>query len=281
MFFWMMLASLMGVVAFGNWHDKTKDQEDFTAPAYEAMALSTYQQHIAAEQGFMDAMRRNPDATNTYLNSIADGIVPLVAAGTNNTLDPVNAGNTVLPYIQTRLPPGYKPQNNTRTYLFCIPKTQNISPTSTNCNASVNPNIVKFIITMRQIPPRYDGANKMTALNAISRATKFSRFIGMLQKAPEPLYQTASETVRHQPLGAEFFILSSGYAPVSSVYIPNYALCNFPMKNDGSSLLGELTEQKSFITALSLVSGLNPGENLSLATTPVTCPAIPGSGGGE
>ena len=30
MFFWMMLASLMGVVAFGSYHEKTKDQGGIT-----------------------------------------------------------------------------------------------------------------------------------------------------------------------------------------------------------------------------------------------------------
>lgn len=277
MFFWMMLASFMGIVAFGNWQEKSRDQKDFIAPVYEAMALSAYQQHISVEQGFLDAMRLNPTAVNTYLNGVSDGIVPLAVSGTDYALDPVNATNAVFPYIQTRLPPGYKSQNNTRTYLICIPKSQNVSSgTAANCG---NPDIVKYIITIRQIPARYDGANKMAALTSISQATAYSRFVGMLQKAPAPLYQTAEGTIKHQPLGAQYHILSSGYAPVNSVYIPNYALCNFPMNNDATSLLGELAENKSFIAALTLVAGLDTNENLDLPTADVTCPAISSSGG--
>ena len=51
MFFWMMLASLMGVIMFGNFHEQTKSEEDFVAPVYHAMALSMYQQHVAAQYG--------------------------------------------------------------------------------------------------------------------------------------------------------------------------------------------------------------------------------------
>ena len=121
MFFWMMLASLMGVIMFGNLHEKTKDQENFIAPVYQAMALSAYQQHVFAEQGLLDAMRLAPEATNTYLASSNDGILPLVTVE-NEQMGQVNNENTIYKYIQGRIPPTYKPKNNTRTYLFCIPK---------------------------------------------------------------------------------------------------------------------------------------------------------------
>ena len=281
MFFWMMLASLMGVMMFGNLYEKTKDQETFVAPVYEAMALSAYQQHVFAEQGFLDAMRLQPEATKAYLDSYSDGIVPLVTVE-NDAISGVDNDNLIYTFIQRRMPQIYKPQNNTRTYMFCMPKDGSL-PGSFHCNDT---GIVKYIMTIRQIPQRYDGSDKMTALEAISKATAHSRFVGMLEKAPEPL--GGSGTTKHQPLGAGYYILSSGFAPVNSVYIPNYALCNFPLKNssDDTVLGGTLTdsnsavilENRSFIAALSLVSGLAPGENMMPSS--VTCEALSSSGGG-
>ena len=271
MFFWMMLASLLGVVMFGNWQEKTKDQSVFVTPVYQAMALSTYQQHVAAEQGYLDAMRINPDGTNNYLNTHTDGIVPLVTVE-GNTMSAVTASNTVYSYIQGRLPPTYQPQNNTRTYLFCVPKTQQLPGEHAGwCNDS---EMVRYIITMRPIPAKYDGSNKMSALKAIGEATGYSRFVGMLQKSNTPLANTGSTT--HQPLGAYYYILSSGVAPVASVYIPNYVVCNFPLKNNDSTTLGD-SEPSGYIAALSLVSGLPTGQNLTIpASNAATCPAIPG-----
>ena len=78
MFFWMVLASLMGIIVFGNLTEKAKNQEDFVVPVYEAMALSTLQQHVAAERGYTTAIQAAPTATNTYQNTPVDGIVPLV-----------------------------------------------------------------------------------------------------------------------------------------------------------------------------------------------------------
>lgn len=268
MFFWMMLASLMGIVMFGNLYEKTKPQENFIAPVYQAMALSMYQQHVSSEYGYLDAVRINSTEANDYFNTATDGIVPL-ATVENGTISGVNPDNTVFPYIEGRLPSTYKPQNGTRTYLFCIDKNQQAEHVA--CN---NSDVVRYIITVRAIPPRYDGADKMTALRAVSDATGNSRFVGMLQKAAEPLSEVVDSSgnviTEHQPLGATHFILSSGVAPVNSVYIPNFITCNLPMSDsDTSNVLGDSVEKKSYIIALSLVGGLQPGENLPVGATDV------------
>ncbi len=280
MFFWMMLASLMGIVMFGNLYEKTKPQENFIAPVYQAMALSMYQQHVSVEYGYMDAMRENPTQTHTYLNTAPDGIVAL-ATVENDQISGVNDGNTVFSYIQGRLPSTYKPQNGTRSYLFCIDKNQQAEYVS--CN---NSGVVRYIITIRAIPPRYDGADKMTALRSISDATGNSRFVGMLQKATGPLTEVSDSSgkiiTEHQPLGASHFILSSGVAPVNSVYIPDFITCNMPLSNTNTSnVLGDSVGTNSYIIALSLISGLEPGENLPAGATDV-CTAttfLPPEGG--
>ena len=269
MFFWMMLASLMGIVMFGNLYEKTKPQENFIAPVYQAMALSMYQQHVSAEYGYLDAMRIDAEQSNTYFNSATDGIVPL-AVTENGQISGGQESNTVFPYIQGRLPSTYKPQNGTRSYLFCIDKNQQTTVTCGN-----ETDVVKYIITIRAIPPRYDGADKMTALRAVSDATGNSRFVGMLQKSPEPLSADMSATgtvvTQHQPLGSAYYILSSGIAPVASVYIPNFVTCNFPLSE--GTVLGDSLDQRSYLVALSLVAGLEPGENLP-AGTPGLCTAV-------
>ena len=269
MFFWMMLASLMGVVMFSNWQEKTKDQSVFVTPVYQAMALSTYQQHVSAEQGYLDAMRLNPDGVNAYVNSYTDGVVPLITVE-GNALSAVSGSNSIFSYIQGRLPPMYKPQNNTRTYLFCVPRTQELPGEHTGwCSDS---NMVKYIVTLRPIPAKYDGSSKMSALRAIGDATDYSRFIGMLQRSAVPLANNGTTT--NQPLGARYYILSSGVAPVASVYIPNYAICNFPLKNNESAYLGDAVPN-GYIAALSLVSGLPTGQNLTIpASNATVCPAI-------
>ncbi len=269
MFFWMMLASLMGVIMFGNLREQTKPQENFVAPVYQAMALSMYQQHVAVQYGYLDIMRLAPETANTYFNAATDGIVPL-ATVTNNTISGVGlsgAANTVFPYIQGRIPNTYKPQNGTRSYLFCVDKNQ--AAASVRCNNSA---VVKYIVTLRAIPARYDGADKMTALRQVSEATGKSRFVGMLQKDVAPFAGTAA--TQHQPLGASYYILSSGVAPVNSVYIPNYITCNFPLNDEVTSVLGDNLQSKSYIVALSLVAGLGPGENLAAGSSAEVCPAV-------
>lgn len=173
----MMLASLMGIVMFGNLYEKTKPQENFIAPVYQAMALNMYQQHVSAEYGYLDAMRSDTENSNNYFASAEDGIVPL-ATVQNEQISGVKDDNTVFDFIRARLPATYKPQNGTRTYLFCVDKDQQ---TAVKCN-DVADDSVKYIVTVRAIPPRYDGADKMTALRAVSDATGNSRFVGMLQK---------------------------------------------------------------------------------------------------
>ena len=252
----------MGIVMFGNLYEKTKPQENFIAPVYQAMALNMYQQHVSAEYGYLDAMRSDTENSNNYFASAEDGIVPL-ATVQNEQISGVKDDNTVFDFIRARLPATYKPQNGTRTYLFCVDKDQQ---TAVKCN-DVADDSVKYIVTVRAIPPRYDGADKMTALRAVSDATGNSRFVGMLQKAVGPLEQTASAdgtvVTQHQPLGAAYYVLSSGVAPVSSVYIPNYITCNLPLNNEGGKVLGDELKNRSYIVAVSLVAGLEPGENLT------------------
>ncbi len=264
MFFWMMIASLIGLLSFGNLREKTKDDAFFVTPVYEAMALGTYQQHVSVEAGLLDAMRQNPTVSTNYINSFSDGIVPLAGAE-NGRLTGIAVNNPLLVYFQARLPPMYKPQNGTRSYLICVDKPQVASQIS--CAAA---DAVKYIITVRAIPPRYDGVDRMTALHAVSEATGHSRFVGFLAKAASPLNNSTGQ-VRHQPLGSAYYLMTAGVAPVSSVYLPNYATCNFP--TGGSSVLGDMLGQHTYIAALTLFAGLDPNENLPAGTQGI-CPAV-------
>jgi len=259
MFFWMILASLMGIVMFSNWQEKTKDQENFVVPVYEAMALSTLQQHSAAEKGYSAAIKANQEQTNAYLASFSDGIVPLVTVE-DDAMGPVaGASNVIYPFIQSYLPANYKPQNNTRTYMFCIPLHQT---GQARCNES---GVVKYIITLRMIPQRYEGANKMTVLKTIMKATAHSKFFGLLQKA-----DTALASGTHQPLGSWYYISTAGIAPAGSVYIPNYATCNFPLKNNSETdVLGDALDN-TYLVSLSLIDGLDVNQSLASAESP--CP---------
>lgn len=251
----------MGVVMYGNLYEKTKSQENFIAPVYQAMVLNMYQQHAAAEHGYLDAMNSNRATTEAFLNNYADGVVPL-AVSNNGGISGAVSGNVVFPYIQGRLPTTYKPQNGTRSYLFCIDKSQ---VADMSCNRS---DAVRYIATVSAIPPRYDGADKMTALRAISDATGQSRFVGMLQKDFQPLAVNVDSSgkvlTQHQPLGAAYYIMSAGVAPVNSVYVPNYIVCDFPLSDTG--VLGNMPNASGYLIALSLMGGLDHGENLDAGT---------------
>ena len=227
MFFWMVLASLMGVVMFGSLHEKTKEQADFVVPVYQAMALSTYQQHLAAERGYMDAMRYN-DSAKTYINSINTGIVQLAVAN-NNALTGEN--DTLLGHIRRNLPTMYKAQNGTRSYLLCMTAAQ----TASKCNLT---DTVKYIATIRPMPEKYSGAAKMTVLRAIADATNGSRFVGLLK----PISNSATSS---------YYIQSGGNSSSDAVVLPDYITCKFPM---ASGTLGAALNN-DYIVALTAVEG--------------------------
>ena len=258
MFFWMVLASLMGIIVFGNLTEKTKNQEDFVVPVYEAMALSTLQQHVAAERGYATAIQAAPGATNTYQNTPADGIVPIITVENGALTKGGTDNNNIFDFVQSYLPATYKPQDNTRTYLFCIPTSQT---GETSCGAT---DVVKYLVTVRTVPYRYEGSNKMTSLKAMARATSGSKFFGMLHHDSDSFFleDNPPGTHQHQPLGAQYYILTAGDARAEKVYIPNYITCNFPLKNNASEgsddFLGDhLKDKRSYIVALSLISGLD------------------------
>ena len=265
MFFWIVFASLVGIVMFGNLTEKIKDQDDFVVPVYEAMALSTLQQHAAAERGYLMALDAQPTETNAYLASFDngdDGIVPLVTVEGGNMSGVNGADNIIYPYIESFLPANYKPQNNTRSYMFCVDKTQTAA---IKCSA---PNVVRYIVTLRLVPQRYETADKITALRSIARVSAHSRFFGMLNKAPEPLPEPLPPPegkTQHQPIGAVYQILTAGVAPANMVYLPNYITCNFPMNDVADKVLKDALDSdpdRNYLVSLSLLSGLEKDENL-------------------
>lgn len=277
MFFWMIMASLMGVIVFGNLHDKTKSQEDFVAPTYQALAFSMFQQHTAALNGYLDAARLDPSSVKTYLDSVTDGVLPLAAVtpvSNKPTMSGVSGDNVIYPYVQKRLPYTYSPQNNTRSYLFCLPNNQIVKEeVPFHCS---DPGIVKYIITVRQIPRKNDGVDRMAVMKAISEATDHSRFVGLLAGTKTGL---ASAT-EGQPLGSHFFVMSGGYAPVKSVYIPDHIVCNFPLTNNAEgTTLGDtegFSTNHYAIAVTMLGGGLAAGQNLEAAPAGegTVCPAI-------
>ena len=281
MFFWIILASLMGFLMFGTWGEKSKDQEFFVEPVYESLALNMVQFHNAAVYGYEDALKVGyaadlAGATNPVRNYILspdalDGIFPLATvqivdgeAKITGGLDDTDTPNVFTPYIQKYLPFAYKPQNNTRSYLFCL-STQSESAL---CESAA----IRYVITFRQIPPRYDGADRMLSLNAISKASKGSRNIGIIGKAPQPLQcsddsDCASKNIYHQPIGAHYYIMSGGSAIPTFSYLPDYFICKAPLQNQAlgmssSPVLITELENKNYLVALTIMSGLEHNTNL-------------------
>lgn len=265
MFFWMMLASLMGIVMFGTLRDKTRPAEDIALPSYESLALNMYQQHMFAVAGFQDAQKENKASTEAYIGTKTDGIVPLVTV-TNNATQPGDAANFAYTFITRRIPSTYRAQNGTYSYMFCINKLagQTAGVACSNTGAGV-----RYIVTYRAMPPRYSGSDKALVVRAIAAATGGSRFVGLYQKAETPLVQ--GSTTAHQPIGANYYVLSGGYAPAGSVYIPDYISCNAPL--GVATTLGDKLKSETYMVAVSVLQGLEQNENMP-AGSPLNCPAL-------
>lgn len=288
MFFWVVLASLMGIVLFGHLSEKTKDQEFFVEPVYESLALNLFQYHNAAVYGYEAAVKagyNNYLATGTdniadYFYSHGDGIVPLATVEGGEITKGGDDSNPIPDYIKPYLPIAFKPQNNTRSYLFCV--NVNGQTLSAYCT---EPDAVRYIMTFREIPPRYDGADKMLALRAIAKASDNSRNVGMIEMTETPLAEGTD--VYHQPIGSHFYIMASGYSPATAAYIPDYMACKAPRTNaePTEKVLGDKVRFTRYLVALSIMQGLEHNTNVKDsdgAATLSTCKALEDVyGGGE
>ena len=295
MFFWVVLASLMGIVLFGSLSEKTKDQEFFVEPVYESLALNLFQYHTAVVYGyeaavqegyntFLTIQERNPDADPNdddpvahYFFSHSDGIVPLATVEGGEITKGGDDNNPMIDYITPYLPVAFKPQNNTRSYLFCV--SAHGQTDKTYCTAT---DAVRYIMTFREIPPRYAGADKMLALRAVAKASTNSRNVGMIEMTETPLAE--GDNVYHQPIGSHFYIMASGYSPATSAYIPDYAVCKAPRSNTSpEQVLGDKVKSTRYLVALSIMQGLEHNANIPAGSAILdTCKALEDIyGGGE
>lgn len=273
MFFWTLLASLMGVVMFGNWHDNTKEQSVFVEPVYQALALQTYQQHITAE----NAYRRNIAGFVNYLayqkqegfpipqnlemtvrNTPEEKGIELI--GSERTESEVGSGTFIYtepkPFFE-RFRYGYKPNAAVKTYLFCLSR-ENQLPAACQLDETEDNPTVQYIITYRKVPPKYKTAAKMSILKAIAEATNGSRNVGLLDKLDKALAEEKDldkKVIRpfYQPLGSCYYILSGGKSEAGRTFIPNYILSTLGI-ND--------LDNNSYIIALSMMGGFGNLTNL-------------------
>lgn len=277
MFFWTLLASLMGVVMFGNWHDNAKEQSVFVEPVYQALALQTYQQHITAENAF----RRNIAEFVNYLGyQEQEGLtIPqkLEMTVRNNPDNPMGIeldgadAEIVGSNVTYRNPQksferfryGYKPNAAVKTYLFCVSRdNQMLSDCQLN-ETEDNPT-VQYIVTVREVPPKYRTSAKMSILKAIAEATSGSRNVGLLARHKNSNGMQSGEGI-YQPLGACYYILSGGTSEAGRTFIPNgivNALMSSPISLiQKSGAKADLTNH-SYIISLSMMGGFGNMENM-------------------
>lgn len=285
MFFWVVLASLMGIVLFGNLSEKTKDQEFFVEPVYESLALNLFQYHTAVVYGYEAAVQESYNTSLTtgndpvanYFYSHSDGIVPLATVEGGEITKGGDDNNPMIDYITPYLPVAFKPQNNTRSYLFCVS-----AHGQTDMAFCTEPDAVRYIMTFREIPPRYAGADKMLALRAVAKASTNSRNVGMIEMTETALAE--GDNVYHQPIGSHFYIMASGYSPATSAYIPDYAVCKAPRSNTSpEQVLGDKVKSTRYLVALSIMQGLEHNANIPAGSAILdTCKALEDIyGGGE
>ena len=257
MFFWTILASLLGIVMFGHWRENVKDQSEFVAPLYQAMALSTYQQHLAAEQAYQTTMSDPSEVDKSDANS---AIRKLEDISTVNMME----DNNIFDSVDDFTPPHYKSPKNTRTYLFCLSKTDQ---TPANCYDG-DEQTVKYLVTLRPVPAKYQGAAKMSVMRSIADATNGSRSIGLLMKYSDEDGLQAGGNVQYQPLGARYYILSGGTSEAGNVFVPNGIICNFPLNDEETTFLKDKLNQSdyNYIIALSMMGGFGDYKDIASNT---------------
>lgn len=240
MYFWLILASLMGIITFGNLREKTKDADYYVVPIYEALSQNLLTQHNAV----VSKLRaRYLEAGNWDWTGIGEytTVVTVDDTGTPTFNEPQNDPEQYLPY-GFRYMPGYT------TVYFCVNKA--FQDMEAMCS---DPNAVMYAITYASVPVRYAGSNAMSIPKSIAAGTQNSRFVGLIEKAPVLLADGYG-----QPLGAGFYILSAGYSPASSTYIPNYFICQLGMQDPTGLMIAQ-----------TMVKGLENGENME--TTGSSC----------
>ncbi len=255
MYFWVILASLMGIISFGVLREKTKDANDFVVPIYEALSQNLLVQHNAT----LSALRARYLAAGSWDFAGNGQMTKAVAvAGNGGVAYHVVSQADVAAY----LPYGFKFTPGYTSAYFCVYKVNQSQPVS--CS---DENAVMYLVTYADVPVRYAGANARSIPKAIADGTQNSRFVGLIEKASAPLTDPmASGKVAYgQPLGATHYILSAGYAPASSTYIPNFFICALQTENAAQNPVGKMIAQ-------TMVKGLENGENMIEAGNPCWWP---------
>lgn len=242
MYFWLILASLMGIIMFGNLREKTKDADYYVVPIYASLAHNMLTQHNAVTS---NVYRRIQDEGYTWTG---DGSVTAMISSDplGNMLDASQGAQMYLPY-------GFKYQPGTTSVIFCVNKANQKQHV-----ACGNTNAVMYAITYGTVPIKYAGSAAMSIPKAISKGTSNSRFVGLIAEATEPL---AAGT--YQPLGAGYYILAAGYSPLASTYIPDAFICHLGKK-----------DPRNHMIALTMIKGLEDSENMPSAGSPCFWPAV-------
>lgn len=247
MYFWLMLASLMGIIMFGNYREKAKDADDYIVPVYEALAQNMLIQHNAVVSNIQARIAADSQVPgNTGYEAFgASGLTNQISGdASGNMVDASNGAVNYLPY-------GFKYQPGVTTSYFCVNKAN-----QKQFIACSNTNAVMYVITYGSVPVKYAGWAAMSIPKAIAAGTRNSRFVGLIAQAPAPLAAGYG-----QPLGAGYYILSAGYSPASSTYIPDAFFCAW-----GQS------DPRNYMVALTMIKGLNSGENMPSAGSPCSWP---------
>lgn len=272
MFFWLFMAALFGLIMYGNLQEQTKDEEFYVQPVYEALGATMHKFHNAAVFGYEAAVRTDQDAVARYYTNfdVSTGALPLITVEngeyTDGAKDPFVQPNVFKNHIEAFLPLTFKKSNanGTRSYLFCL-SSENGLPTGCDLTDAVH-----YVVTYREIPPRYEGADKYLALRALSKSTDGSRQIGILTRASEAL--AAGDNVYHQPIGAQYYIMTYGSEPTTANYVPNFVICNAPPTNatTGVESIGKYFGPKNYLIAVSIMRGLEHNANYNdTACSPV------------
>lgn len=238
MYFWLILASLMGIITFGNLREKTKDADFYVVPIYESLAKSLLMQHNAVVSQ-LRSRYLNEGSWDWAGSGAMTVVVNVDNSGTPTYDSPSNSPEPYLPY-GFKFMPGYK------TAYFCVNKANQDQAT-----ACSNVNAVMYAITYASVPARYGGADKMSIPKAIAAGTQNSRFVGLIERSPTILNDGYG-----QPLGAGFYILSAGYSPAASTFIPNYFICRLAEE------VPAIRNPRGMMVALTMIKGLENGENM-------------------
>lgn len=232
MFFWVVLGSLVSVLAWGKFGETAKAPDDYVVPVYEAMVASLTQQNKMAveyaqkkimlyernNKAKIDNMPPSTPSHSGFMFSIGpDGKVD----GSTNPELGSNGVYHLNAYQYLKMADGFK------SAYFCVyPNAgETIVPTSvandTLCDYKTNDPAVVLVITYGQVPYRYTTKTMHHIFQAVDRTEPGSKMVGFVKRLNRESDGTFKiHTGEQDSSNTVYRVYAQGVGDKNALYLP-------------------------------------------------------------